>query len=164
MPDDLILAIGLLVIGFLLMGVEVVLVPGFGVIGLLGLGALGGGCYVLWLAAGPFAGAIGVLGSLALSVLMVWFFVRSKRARKLVLEQEVSGIATGVERLEPLLGREANVISPLRPSGIVEIDGERYDGVLKDGNFLERGTRARVVGSEHGQIVLEPVEGDDTQD
>ena len=164
MPSDLALAVGLLVLGFLFMGVEVVLVPGFGVIGLLGLAALGGGCYVLWLAAGPLAGVLGMMTSLVVSVLMVWMFVRSKRARKLVLEQEVSGIATAVERLEPLLGREAEVVSPLRPSGIVQIDGERYDGVLKDGTFLERGNRALVVGSEHGQILLEPIEGDDTQD
>jgi membrane-bound serine protease (ClpP class) len=162
MPSDLVLAIGLLVLGFIFMGVEVILVPGFGVIGLVGLGALGGGCYVLWQAAGPLAGVLGVVCSLVLSVLMVWSFVRSKRARKLILEQEVSGIATGAERLEPLIGREAEVLSPLRPSGIVGIDGERYDGMLKDGGFMEKGSRARVVGSEHGQIVLEPIESDDT--
>jgi len=58
---------------------------------------------------------------------------------------------------ETLLGKEGVVRTDLHPSGIVEIDDERYD-VTSDGIVIEAGQRVRVVKVSGNFIVVEPAE------
>ena len=160
MPFDVVVAVVLMLLGYLLLFVEVAVIPGFGVIGVLGLGSLGGGCYLLWMAAGPAFGSLGIVLGLAGAIFGVVRFARSRMARSLVLDEEVRGTAAPTEVLEALVGRGAQVASTLRPSGIVTIDGVRRDAVLRHGAFAEAGARVRVVGQEHAQLIVEIEDSD----
>ncbi|MEE2779171.1 MAG: hypothetical protein VYE15_01510 [Myxococcota bacterium] len=159
MGSELLLPGALLVIGFLLLGVEVLILPGVGLIGLLGLFSLGFGCYFLWTAAGPLVGLVGVVGSLVGSGLVVKLFLRSRAARQLVLDDEIGGVSGPEESLERFVGQSGIVVSHLRPSGVVSIEGgQRLDAVLQDGSYLEDGTEVLIVGHGHGQIYVVPSE------
>jgi len=158
MPADLLFGLGLMVIGLVLIFVEVAVAPGFGVIGILGLGVVGLGVYYLWEAGGPAAGLTGALTATALTAGGLWWFFRSKRARSFVLATSIGGTSTDTGTYQALLGAEARTVGALRPSGVVEIDGERHDAVLLDGAWLPPGATVRVVGHEHGQLRVEPVE------
>jgi len=48
------------------------------------------------------------------------------------------------------------VVSDLRPSGSVEIDGRPVD-VVTDGTYAETGTKVRVVRVEGARVVVEPL-------
>ena len=154
MGSELLLPAALLVIGFLLLGVEVVILPGLGLVGVLGVFSLGFGCYFLWSTAGPMVGILGVLGSLVGSGLLVKLFLRSRAARDLVLDDAIDGVAGPAESLERYVGQRGSVVADLRPSGVVSVDGHRLDAVLQDGSYLEIGIEVLIVGHGHGQIYV----------
>lgn len=56
-----------------------------------------------------------------------------------------------------LVGLVGVTMTDLRPSGVVEADGERYDAVA-DGSFVARDTRVRVVAVQYNQVVVEAIE------
>jgi membrane-bound ClpP family serine protease len=55
--------------------------------------------------------------------------------------------------LEHLVGQEGRTLTPLRPSGHVEIDGRRVDGLAEEG-FLPAGASIRAIRVRSGQLVV----------
>ena len=154
MGSELLTPLALLVLGYLLLGVEVAILPGFGLPGLMGVGALAVGSAMLWQTGGPLIGTIGILASLAGAVGFAVWFARSRTGRNLVLEDEIAGVAAPAEELAAVVGRTGSVVAALRPSGVVLVDGDRYDAILQDGSWLDSGADVRVVGQEHGQLLV----------
>ena len=70
-----------------------------------------------------------------------------------------SASAVSVGR-EALVGREGVALTTLRPSGAALIDDERVD-VTADGEFIEKGTRIRVIEAEGPRIVVEVLHSGD---
>jgi membrane-bound serine protease (ClpP class) len=56
-------------------------------------------------------------------------------------------------RLQQLVGKLAQTVTVLRPAGVVEIDGERFD-VVAEGEFVERGRTVRVNAVQGNRIVV----------
>ena len=161
--SDLFFAGSVMALGYLLMAVEFTIIPGFGVVGALGLAALTYGCLELAALAGPEVGLLAALVSVIVAVALTRSFLKSRRAKAFVLENEVQGTAVHAEEFEVLVGKHGRVSSALRPSGIVDVEGRRYDAVAQDGDFLEAGVLIEVVGHEHGQIrVAEKISDSDT--
>ena len=161
MPEGLLEILSLLTIGYILLLVEI-FVPG-GVIGVIGGALVVFGCYKAF-----GLGAGWGFGSLAFSVLvtlvMVKGFLRSRAAHGLVLDGEEPKTWKAAEKgLSALLGREGLTISPLRPAGLAEIDGQRVD-VVADGEFLAEGVIVRVAEVEGNRVVVEAVEIEDAED
>lgn len=63
------------------------------------------------------------------------------------------------EKLRAFVGREGFAATMLRPSGVLELDGERID-VVAQGDYVEAGARVRVVGIDANRVVVERVEDD----
>jgi membrane-bound serine protease (ClpP class) len=146
--------VGMLVLGYLLLLMELFL-PG-GILGILGLGSVVYGC---WLAfgVGPLWGGVAVATSVVATVGLVMLILRSRVARQMVLDNRPSREwKAPAPELQELVGKEGVTISPLRPAGIVAIDGERFD-VVTDSVFLEAGVAVRVFEVEGGRVVVESV-------
>jgi membrane-bound ClpP family serine protease len=156
--NDMLSPLGLIALGFLLVGLEVAIIPGFGVPGILGVLSLGGGCVLLWQVGGPLLGAVGTFATLGITVGAVVWFARSRTGRSLVLADEVGGRGAPEAALDAQRGKSGQAISALRPSGVVELAGERYDAVVRDGGFIAAGASVDVVGHEHGQLIVRPSE------
>ena len=154
MPEGLFPVISLLSLGFLLMVIEI-FVPG-GIVGVLGLLCVGYGCYVAfdlgtaW-GLGALASAL-VFTAVALSVM-----VRTRMAKKLVLDAPVKDWKATEEGLTELAGKTGRTLTPLRPSGVAEIDDRRID-VVADSEFLEAGVQIRVCEVEGNRVVVEATE------
>ena len=65
--------------------------------------------------------------------------------------------AAGVE-YSSLLGREGQVVTPLRPAGTIEIEGRRVDAV-SDGTYITAGTLVSVIQVEGSRVVVAAVNG-----
>lgn len=61
-----------------------------------------------------------------------------------------------------LVGRRGVAATDLRPAGIMELDGERLD-VVTEGAFVRRGTPVRVIEVGGNRIVVEPVESAESE-
>jgi membrane-bound serine protease (ClpP class) len=58
---------------------------------------------------------------------------------------------------ETLVGKTGTVITPLRPAGIIEVDGRRLD-VTADGAFVASGATVRVISVSGSFITVEKAE------
>ncbi len=59
--------------------------------------------------------------------------------------------------LQELVGRIGTAVTPLRPAGIIDLDGRRFDTVA-DGVMVDPGTRVKVVRVDGFSLVVRPIE------
>lgn len=151
--------------GVVLLAIELFVTPGFGVIGVLGLAALLGGLglslvgagatwTVVLAALGRVAGSL--LAALVASFVILRFLPRLPWGRRLVLETDLAareGFASAPEADRAWLGKQGTAASPLRPSGIATIEGERVD-VVSDGDFIDAGEPVAVIRVDGNRIVV----------
>lgn len=67
-----------------------------------------------------------------------------------------SGYVSNVNRLE-LLGKKAITITPLRPSGTIDMEGERID-VVSQGSYIDKAKHVIIVKVEGSRIVVREFE------
>ncbi len=155
--------------GVVLIGVEIFIIPGFGLFGVLGGVGVLAGVYLSLIGGIPtvpdFAQAGAVLSTSLLIILLTsWALLRhlpqSNRLTRsgvfLVTKGErKDGWASAPRRLD-LVGREGVALTDLRPSGTVLIGEERVDAV-SESEWIEDGTAVRVVTSEGYRHVVRPL-------
>jgi membrane-bound serine protease (ClpP class) len=151
--------------GLVLLFLEMFVIPGFGVAGVAGIGALLAGLSLSLIGGGAtwdfIVKAVGrVIFSLLLaligSLILLRFLPRLPFGKRLILETGLGageGYASPPETDRRWLGKQGIAISPLRPSGVVDVDGERVD-VVSDGEFIEPGAGIVVSRVDGNRIVV----------
>ena len=151
--------------GVVLLGVELFIIPGFGVAGVAGIIALAAGLGMTLVGAGATTTVIiGAFGRVAISILLALaggvallrMLPRLPFGRRLVLEAEVGakqGYTSPPESDQLQLGRTGTALSPLRPAGVADIDGARVD-VVSDGGFIEAGAVIEVTRVDGNRVVV----------
>ncbi len=159
--------LGLFAAGLALLILEVVAIPGFGLVGLAGVGAMLAslvmtqlGDYQLWsideiaVVSGRLAASM--IGAIVLSVVLLRSLSKFAAFNRLVLQSETPAadgyVSSSREHDVDLVGSEGVSVSDLRPAGIGLIAGERID-VMTDGEFIEA-QRAIVVVEARGSRVV----------
>ncbi len=154
MPDGVGLVIGVLALGYVLLLSELFL-PG-GIAGAAGFVVVLYGC---WLAfdLGPGWGSSAIVSSVVFTGLGIWGFFHSRLGKRMVLsDRQAAGWKAQESDLAGLVGRTGVAISPLRPAGLVDVEGRRVD-VVTDSEFLATGQRVRVVEVEGNRVVVEAI-------
>jgi membrane-bound serine protease (ClpP class) len=158
----------LLVVGLVALVIEVFVVPGFGVAGVVAIVTIGAATFMALLGSLPtwpdIARASGIVAiAAAIVTAAVWAVVRklptSPRWRGVFLRaatEAASGYVAGETRAE-LVGALGVALTDLRPAGSARVGGERLD-VVAEGGFIAKGARVRVVRSEAYRLVVEAVE------
>ena len=151
--------------GIALVLLEIFVIPGFGLAGVLGAAALLAGLGMSFVGAGvTTAGVVSAAAQVALALavtlvgaaLLLRFLPRLPFGRKLVLETGLSDHALPFEPspLDAILpGDLGKAASALRPSGIAEITGARVDA-LSEGEYIPAGTPLEVLRVEQSHVVV----------
>lgn len=150
------LIVALFVIGFVLIAVELLVTPGF-IIGLIGLGFLGTGIYVIYAEYGSLAGNISLV---SVSVLLITFFIVSLRSgfwNRIASKERITGKANAMDQLAIIPGSIGKTLSALRPSGTVLFAEGRFE-VQTEGAFIETGVEVVVVKINNNKITVKPKE------
>jgi membrane-bound serine protease (ClpP class) len=152
---EIAIAFGLIATGVLLLGLELLVIPGFGVTGIAGLLMMGAACVYAWIAMGQTVGLVVCGLSFLVAVGLTVFALRSKAARRrLVLDATLSpGDGNYPSSVKNLVGRKGVTKTMLRPSGVATIDGCRVD-VVSEGGFVEQGTEIEIVLVEGPRVVV----------
>jgi membrane-bound serine protease (ClpP class) len=85
--------------------------------------------------------------------------------RHIILNDATSsekGYVSSTNRLE-LIGMEGRTLTPLRPSGTAEFDGERLD-VVTEGGFIATRQPVKVVKTEGSRIVVREMKRDTNEE
>ncbi|NLK07872.1 MAG: nodulation protein NfeD [Firmicutes bacterium] len=153
--------------GFILLLVEALIIPGFGLAGILGLGGIFGSILLSY--ASTEAGLLSLTVALVVTILVVvlgWkYFRRSQAWQRLVLHTVVEKAPNEEAKAfdSPLIGKIGDALTPLRPAGIVDIEGERVDAVT-EGGFLAKGTGIKVVEVLGNRVVVRAILSDVSED
>ena len=147
-------------LGVILVGVEVFLIPGFGLFGLLGGIGIVGGLYLSMLGGLPtspdFARAGLVLSTtIMLIAVSAWVIIRTlprsaRLAKSGIFLLQRTDRSLGYESAESrvdLVGTVGKAITDLRPSGTALFGDERID-VVSESEWITEGTPVRVVRAE----------------
>ena len=155
-------------IGLLLLVLEIFVIPGFGIAGVLGIAAVLGALALSMVGAGDSAAVIvdavwrvvlSLLAALLASLVLLRFLPRLPMARRMILQTDLgSGPAHGSapETDQHWLGKRGQAFSVLRPAGIAEIEGARVD-VVSDGELIEADTPIEVMRVDGNRIVVRRV-------
>ena len=163
--EDLILVAA----GVVLVGVEVLVIPGFGIFGVAGILALAGGVFLAQVGDLPtradFAQAGTVLtASIVLVAITAWALIRALPASKRLKRSGVllpestdreEGYTSADVRSE-LEGAEGVAITALRPAGVGLFAEERMD-VVSESEWIEEGTRIRIMSAEGYRHIVRAV-------
>lgn len=162
------------VVGLVLIGVELFIIPGFGVAGVLGLLAvvvslilsLVGLEVDIAFHAGLLEQAlIQVFAAIILagvgSILVIRYLPSVRPVRRLILTRSLRSEdgAVGREVLsDTLVGRVTVADSDLRPVGVGRIDGRRVE-LQTRGGYIRKGTRVRVVSAKDSILLVRADDG-----
>ncbi len=154
---ELLVPILLVLVGLALIAVEVYLVPGLGAVGIAGGLAMVAGVVYAFIAAGPLGGVLAALGAVGAGAGLFYFLWQSGAWDRFVLTADLhrdpGDDAREQDTRSRYLGRAAVAVTPLRPGGIVEIDGERVE-VQTEGEFIAAGSAVRVVAMDRRRFFV----------
>lgn len=163
--------LALFALGLGLLLVEVIAIPGFGLVGLAGVGLMLGslvitqlGDFQLWsvdeIAAVVVRLSASMIGAFVLSFMMLRSLPKMASFNRLVLETETRAsegyVSSSRDGDDEMVGKEGVTVSELRPAGIALIEERRTD-VVTDGEFVAVGQAVRVVEARGNRVVVRPV-------
>ena len=150
-------AVSLLVIGFAMLFLEVFVIPGVNVFGVLGFVSVFTGIIYAYIRLGPGA-ALGLGAWTAIGTgVLIWLVLRNRSWQRLVLHRgntSEEGYRATPADLAELAGQVGQALTPLRPSGRARF-GERIVDVVTEGNFIPRGARIAVLEVVGSRVVVQ---------
>ena len=132
----------LCIVGLALVFAEM-LIPGFGVFGILGSVCLVGTAFLVAKVYDITAFLITVVLLVIAFVLMIVLAKKSGFYNKVVLRDKQEAQDFDESTLQGLLGAEGVTQTTLRPFGVADFQGKMVD-VCSNGDFIDRGKRVRV--------------------
>jgi membrane-bound serine protease (ClpP class) len=151
--------------GLVLLVLEIFVIPGFGIAGILGITAIlaglslslvGGGATWEFILRATSRVVFSLLFALAASFILLRFLPRLPFGRRLILQTGLSageGYASAPASDESWLGKSGTALTPLRPAGIADINGQRVD-VVSDGEYIDSGLPITVTRVDGNRIVV----------
>jgi membrane-bound ClpP family serine protease len=148
----------LLVLGVLFIMAEVV-VPG-AILGIIGGVMMLAACAITFIFYGPEFGLLVVLGAglfiVAALVLELKVLPKTKLGRRAFLTREITAVSQAVdEGARSLIGKTAEAVTMLSPSGYITIDGQRYEAFCQSGQ-APAGTALIVTGADNFRLIVTP--------
>ena len=176
------LAILLFVLGLILIGLEIFLMPGFTVPGISGVVLIVVSLALAtlerkpettqeWMSFGRALGAVGLslAGAITLAFLIAWYLPSIPYANRMILqppgearagfegEEEIPALADAMNpALAALLGAIGVASTALRPAGIARF-GDDFVDVISEGSYIPEGTRIQVIEIEGNRVVVKEV-------
>jgi membrane-bound ClpP family serine protease len=148
--------ISLVVIGITLVIVEFIFIPGTTIVGIFGIIAIMAGIVLSFQYFGNPIGWYTLGGTGVLCGVMFYYAFRTRAWERFSLKSTVEGRVNEVDTDTLKAGEEGQAVSALRPMGKAELGGKMVE-VTTLGNYVDSGTRIRIIRISTNQIVVEPV-------
>ncbi len=149
--------IALLFLAGILFVMAEVIVPG-GILGIAGAVLMLAGCVVAFVLYGANFGLLAVLAAGVLFGAAMFFEFKilpnTAIGRRAFLTKEIKAVSQAVdESARTLVGKTAEAITMLSPSGYVSVEGRRYEAFCQSGQ-VPAGTPLVVTGADNFRIIV----------
>ena len=161
---ELLLPIALVFIGIGLIVAEVYFIPGFNVVGVVGALLILFAVGMTFMESGILGGGIMLAAAVAGVGATFYFLSQTGAWSRFVLnanlKKDEADVSRESEHRSRYLGRIGTAVTPLRPTGIVEIGSERIE-VSTEGEFISSGSEVRVVAMDRRRFFVRLAAADD---
>ncbi|MDR1540043.1 MAG: NfeD family protein [Clostridiales bacterium] len=146
--------VALLILSLLFCFAEM-LMPGFGICGIIGivLLAVASAFTVAYTPFGLFLVAFEILGVTGGSLLALRFIFKKQLAGKFVLSETLSNGQSDIDDLSYLLGKIGLAKTTLKPYGFAEFDGVQFE-VSSDGPLIPQKSKIKVIGITKSKVIV----------
>lgn len=146
----------LFAVGVVFLAVEVI-VPG-AILGSIGALFMLGGCVLAFMDYGTGGGILALLGCFALASLVFYFefkiLPKTKLGKRAFLNSEITGVAAAFsEDAKTLVGKSAQALTMLSPSGYIIVDGQRYEAFCQSGQAAA-GSDLQIVDADNFRLIV----------
>ena len=153
------LIILLFAIGILFIAVEVI-IPG-AILGTIGGILLFAGCIAAFVEYGTAGGLVALAAALLLAGAALWFEFRilpkTRIGRRAFLQSAITEVSNAHSSgWKDLVGKPAEAVTLLSPTGYVLIEGKRYEAASSHGQ-VPAGTPLTVIAADSFRIVVSPI-------
>ena len=150
------LIISLILVGLILIFAEVLIIPGVGVAGILGLLSMAGSCFYAFHEMGDTSGYIVTGVNAVLLLALVIYVLRAKTWKKMTLETNIDAKAVSEDSSVVSVGDTGKSITRLAPMGSVRF-GDMVVEVKTIEGMVDPGCDVEVVMIEDNKIYVSPV-------
>lgn len=146
----------LFALGIVLLVVEVI-VPG-GILGAIGGLMMFGGCIMAFIEFGSMGGILASVIALVLAFIAFYieFRILPKTAvgKRAFLTKEITAVSSAFgDEARELIGKSAEALTMLSPSGYISIDGKRYEAFCQSGQ-VPAGAALEVIGTDNFRLIV----------
>jgi membrane-bound ClpP family serine protease len=153
----LLIPISLILLGLLLVLVEVYLMPGLNVVGVAGVILAAAGVGYAFVEGGAVGGLAALAGTFIAGGLLLGVLWRMGAWDRFVLRDSIGRDDSSPASRVRFIGQTGVALSPLRPTGVAEVAGERVE-VCSDGPFIAAGSDIRVVAIDRTRLLVRMAE------
>ena len=167
-----IINIVLFIIGIILLLLEIFVIPGFAITGVIGIILIIGSIFLslignnlpFWDSGAVSKAIIQLSASLLFAFILIYilakFLPKSSAFSRLVLSNEEKADQGFVSypSIKELMGMEGIALTTLRPAGSAEFNGQKYD-VVADWEYIPKGNKVKVIRVEGIKVVVKELKG-----
>lgn len=145
----------LILVGLVLIFAEILLIPGVGVAGVLGLVSMGGSCFYAFNQMGATTGIIvTVINAVLIVGLTVWV-LRAKTWKRFTLNTNIDSKAVIIDEDMIAVGDTGTTLTRLSPMGNALFGNETYEVKALEG-MIDSGEKVEIVLIEDKKIYVRP--------
>lgn len=143
----------LILIGIIFIVLEVLVIPGTSIAGIIGFILVGIGVWQAYRMYGSLAGHITLLISLVIGTGLLILSLRAKTWNRMMLKTQITGKANMIEEDKVKAGDTGISVSRLAPAGKALINDEYYE-VHTQGEFIDQQKEIEVIKIQANKIIV----------
>lgn len=148
------LVITLIVAGLLLLGAELIIIPGFGIAGILGVASIVASCWIAFTSISTTAGVVVILVNIALVIATTILMLRSKTWKKLSLNTNIDAkVDSDPHKKGILVGDNGVTLTRLAPAGKIKIGENVVEAFTRD-SLIEPGQNVTVTEIDGNKVFV----------
>ncbi len=146
--------IGIIVLGMLLVLVEVFLIPGSTIVGIMGALVVALGVYFTFMHLGTDMGWIALSSSSF--ILLILFYVGIKNLKRVAITESIDSKVNLPEDDTLEIGEVGKAFTDCRPAGKAIFNGKKLN-VISIGDFIMKDRQVQVVKMEEGKVFVKEI-------
>ncbi len=143
----------ILLLGLALIFVEVFVIPGTSLAGLLGGVALVVGVVLVYNSYGEYWGRIALAGSAVAALLAVYLGFRTIQSNKLAMKGEITGRVNELQVDAHKVGDKGTAVTELRPNGKAIFNDNKIE-VYSTGEYIQRNSAVEIIKITNDKIFV----------
>ncbi len=147
----------LILFGLLFMVVEVLLLPGVSIGGLLAMVCYGSAIYIAYRDHGFWAAVLTLVVILLIASISLILSLRSRTWQRFSLKQKLEEAQADAPQTQLHKGQIATTLSRLAPMGKIEIEGRLYEAKSAS-TYIDPQEQVEIVGFENMSVIVKPVQ------